>query len=324
MGDATKIEWSEATWNPVVGCAHVSPGCDNCYAAREASGRLRGVPIYSGLAEAGKFTGQVRLVPERLDQPLKWKRPRRIFVNSMSDLFHKDVPMEFIAQVWGVMLLAADRHVFQVLTKRPQRMAQVLMERRFYDVAAESANEWPDRFYPDGATINFGLDAGPPGIPGQPPPNVWLGTSIESDRYAFRADHLRRTPAAVRWLSLEPLLGPLPSLDLTGIDWVVVGGESGPGARPMHSDWARDIRDRCQAAGVPFFFKQWGEWGPAGTWRGPDHHLTRDGRLYEPSQVVPASDQLGHGLAAMHRWGKKAAGRVLDGRTWDQYPEAAA
>jgi protein gp37 len=222
MGDKTGIEWTEATWNPVVGCTHISPGCDHCYAAREASGRLRGIPVYAGLAVGGRFTGEVRCLPERLDQPLRWRKPRRIFVNSMSDLFHQDVPADFICQVWEVMGQAT-QHTFQVLTKRPQRMAPML--------ALNVPDPWP---------------------------NVWAGTSIESDRYTFRASYLRDTPAAKRWLSIEPLIGPLPSLDLTGIDWVVVGGESGPGARPMDLDWARWIRDHCESAGVPFFMKQLG------------------------------------------------------------------
>jgi protein gp37 len=281
MGDGSAIEWTDATWNPVVGCTHISPGCDHCYAAREASGRLRGVPVYAGLAEGGKFTGEVRCLPERLDQPLRWRKPRRVFVNSMSDLFHARVPTEFVGQVWDVMGEAA-QHQFQVLTKRPQRMEHLL-----------TLSMWPSPRYP------------------WPLPNVWLGTSIESDRYAFRADHLRATPAAVRFLSLEPLLGPLPSLDLTDIDWVIVGGESGPGARPMHPDWVRDLRDRCGAARVPFFFKQWGEW----SW-------TYGG--YPPRAESVVLDN-GSGLfCKLWKVGKRAAGRLLDARTWDQYPEAAS
>jgi protein gp37 len=233
MGDQTGIAWTEATWNPVVGCTHISPGCDHCYAAREASGRLRGIPVYSGLAEGGRFTGEVRILPERLDQPLRWQRPRLIFVNSMSDLFHRGIPAEFVGQLFDVMA-RTPRHTYQVLTKRPQLVAYILG--------------------PNGCGFYASED---PDLP-CPQPNVWLGTSIESDRYTFRADHLRATPAAVRWLSLEPLIAPVPSLDLAGIGWVVVGGESGPGARPMDLGWARDIRDRCVAAGVAFFMKQLG------------------------------------------------------------------
>lgn len=227
---ATKIEWSDETWNPLVGCTHISPGCDHCYSAREASGRLSGIPVYAGLAKGGVFTGEVRTLPERLDQPLHWRKPRMVFVNSMSDLFHADVPYRFIRDVFNVMRTCngmetaggkkMPSHTFQVLTKRSQRMRDCSLNRE------------------------LGYD------PDNPPANVWLGVSIESDRYAFRADHLRDTAAAVRFLSCEPLIGPLPSLDLTGIDWVIVGAESGPGARPMQLEWAHDIVARCRY-GVP-------------------------------------------------------------------------
>lgn len=252
------IEWTDETWNPVVGCSEVSPGCDHCYAVGVAHRAMQ--PAHEGLtihtpSEGTKWNGTVRCLPERLDQPLRWRKPRKVFVNSMSDLFHRDVGSSFISDVWAVME-RTPQHTYQILTKRPQRMAQEVGWRR-------------------------------------PLPNVWLGTSIENDRYTFRADHLRCTPAAVRFLSLEPLLGPLPSLNLDGIDWVIVGGESGPKARPMHPDWVRQIRDRCVAAGVPFFFKQWGTWSPS----------------------------IGYGSKA-GRVGKKAAGRDLDGRTWDDYPQA--
>jgi protein gp37 len=256
---SSKIEWTQETWNPSTGCDRISPGCDNCYALTlakrlKAMGQARyqndGDPRTSGPGFG------LTVHPDALDIPLRRRKPTLWFVNSMSDLFHKDVPDSFVADVWGVMLLAADRHRFQVLTKRPQRAARLLNERRFYDLAAESANDWPDRFYEDDACVYFGLDSGPPEIPAQPLPNVWLGTSIESDRYTFRADHLRETPAAVRFLSLEPLIGPLPSLDLTGIDWVIVGGESGPGHRRMYLEWADDIVARCRAANVPVFVKQ--------------------------------------------------------------------
>lgn len=225
---ASRIEWTEATWNPVTGCDRTSPGCDNCYALKMA-GRLKlmgqahyqadGDPRTSGPGFA------VTCHPDALDLPPRWRKPRRVFVNSMSDLFHADVPSTFIRSVFRVME-RCPQHTFQVLTKRPQRM------RAWVDANNE-------------ITVPTLL-------------NVHLGTSIESDRYTFRANHLRATPAAVRFLSLEPLLGPLPSLDLTGIDWVIVGGESGPGARPMQLDWVRDIRDRCAAAGVPLFVKQLG------------------------------------------------------------------
>ncbi len=214
MALGSSIEWTEATWNPVTGCDKVSPGCKHCYAERMAL-RLRamGQPNYrNGFA--------VTLQPQALELPLGWKKPRAIFVNSMSDLFHERVPDSFVRQVFDVMRRAS-WHRFQVLTKRSERLAKLA-----------SSLDWP--------------------------PNVWMGVSVESSSFAHRIDDLRRVPAAVRFLSLEPLLGPLPGLDLRGIDWVIVGGESGPGARPLEPSWATDLRDQCRRAGVAFFFKQWG------------------------------------------------------------------
>ena len=214
MAQNSHIEWTESTWNPVTGCTKISPGCRNCYAERMAK-RLQamGVPQY-------RNGFRVALHQDALSVPLKWKKPRAIFVNSMSDLFHEDVPLGFIRQVFDVMALA-EQHTFQVLTKRP-------------DAALEFAHDlpWPD--------------------------NVWFGTSVESALYTDRIRTLARMPARVRFLSLEPLLGPIPRLPLRGIHWVIVGGESGPGARPMEKQWVTQIRDRCVAQGVPFFFKQWG------------------------------------------------------------------
>ena len=228
MGDKSGIEWTDATWNPTTGCDRVSPGCDNCYAL-DLAARLKAMGSAAYQQDGDPRTSgpgfKLTLHPDRIDQPLRWKRPRRIFVNSMSDLFHPDVPSYYIAAVFDVMA-AAHQHSFQILTKRPRRMAEL-------SHGATFGERWPL-------------------------PNVWLGTSIETDRYAFRTDYLIATQAATRFLSLEPLLGPLPSLDLTGIDWVIVGGESGFGARPMDPQWVREIRDRCVDAGVPFFFKQWG------------------------------------------------------------------
>jgi protein gp37 len=281
----TAIEWTDETWNPTVGCSRVSPGCDHCYAIGVAHRAMQ--PAHEGLTirrpgERPDWTGEVRCLPDRLDTPLRWRKPRRVFVDSMSDLFHRDVPSHFIGSVFRTMA-RCPRHTFQVLTKRPQRM----------EAWVQANNE---------ITV--------PTLP-----NVWLGTSIESDRYTFRADHLRVTPAAVRFLSLEPLLGPLPSLDLTGIDWVIVGGESGPGARPMHPDWVRDLRDRCVDAGVAFFFKQWGTWAEGGDgvtygrWVHPETGATNGARPHQRAVL-------------MTQVGKKAAGRELDGRTWDEMPEA--
>lgn len=297
MGDKSKIEWTDATWNPVLGCSKVSPGCDNCYAiSMSARIEAMGNESYEGLTAEGDWTGKIRLLPERLDQPLRWTRPRRVFVNSMSDLFHPDVPNGFIVDVWTVMAMAV-RHQFQILTKRPQRMATLLNDPHFGNQLFHALQDRDslrayDEDYPFG--------------------NVWLGTSIETDRYTFRANHLRETPAAIRFLSLEPLLGPLPSLDLTGIDWVIVGGESGPGARPMHPDWVRDLRDRSEEAGVAFFFKQWGNWMPSNE-KGGDVVVVPD-----PENIIIG----GSGSAHMAKVGKKAAGRELDGRTHDGYPDA--
>lgn len=218
MADGSAIEWTDATWNPVTGCTKITAGCDHCYAAR-FSERFRGVP---GHPFENGF--DLTLRPERLGQPLAWRRPRMIFVNSMSDLFHKAVPTAFIDQIFYTME-AADWHVFQVLTKRSSLMNRYLKSR-----------------YANRA----------------PPTHIWLGVSVENATAKARVDHLRDAPAAVRFLSVEPLIGPIGPIDLAGIHWVIAGGESGPGARPMHIDWAREIRDRCADQGVAFFFKQWG------------------------------------------------------------------
>ena len=234
MATHSSIEWTESTWNPVTGCSKVSPGCKNCYAERMAL-RLKAMrqPNYSRGFD-------VALHEHALALPLGWKRPQMIFVNSMSDLFHEKVPVEFILRVFDVMRQAS-WHKFQVLTKRSGRLKEL-----------EGLLRWT--------------------------PNIWMGVSVETKDFYGRIRDLARTGARVKFLSCEPLLGPLPRLPLRGLDWVIVGGESGPKARPMKPEWARDIRDQCLASGVPFFFKQWG-----GT-------------------------------------NKKKAGRILEGRTWDQLP----
>ncbi len=234
MALGSGIEWTESTWNPVTGCDKISPGCKHCYAERMAE-RLHamGQPNY-------RNGFQLTLQPQLLELPLRWKRPQTIFVNSMSDLFHKDVPVAYIAQVFEVMA-RAHWHRFQVLTKRSGRLVEL-----------NQMVTWRS--------------------------NIWMGVSVESDRYINRIDDLRQTTAHTRFLSLEPLLGPLRGLDLREIDWVIVGGESGPKARPMDPAWVSDIRDQCRRADVPFFFKQWG------------------------------------GI------NKKRAGRLLEGRTWDEMP----
>jgi protein gp37 len=214
MAQGSAIEWTEATWNPVTGCTKISAGCKNCYAERMAE-RLQamGVPQYTN-------GFNLTLQPRALDLPLRWKKPRTIFVNSMSDLFHRDVPLPFIRQVFDVMN-ACPQHTFQVLTKRPE-------------IAAHYAPQ-----------LHWGT-------------NIWMGTSVENMLVLHRVESLRTIPAAVRFLSIEPLIGPLPRLDLHGMDWVIVGGESGPGARPMRPEWVESIRDQCVDANVAFFFKQWG------------------------------------------------------------------
>jgi protein gp37 len=337
MGDKTGIEWTDATWNPVTGCDRVSPGCDNCYALTLAA-RLKAMGSANYQTDGHPRTSGpgfgVQCHPHMLDQPLRWRRPRRIFVNSMSDLFHPDVPDEFIAQVFAVMAVAS-QHTFQVLTKRPQRMAALLQERSEFTTMVHDALE------EDLGHREACYDA-------WPLPNVWIGTSIESDRYSWRADHLRATPAAVRFISAEPLLGPLVSIDLAGIDWLIVGGESGPGARPMQPEWVRDLRDGCLAQAATglvhgagktagavfgprpaFHFKQWGEWvpyepDPQPPFWNSQHGHTIDGHHFPDFNEDPpgwtTSNELLTGPTVWRRVGKHHAGRMLDGRTWDEYP----
>lgn len=338
MSDDSKIEWTDATWNPVTGCTEVSPGCDHCYAKTFAE-RFRGVRGHH--FERGF---DVVLRPERLDQPLRWKRPRRIFVNSMSDLFHDSIEADYIADVFATMALAP-QHTFQLLTKRHGRMRSLLSDPEFTMwVGAQMRNRGEDEWET------------------WPLPNVWLGVSVENQQWAnIRIPALLDTPAAVRFLSCEPLLGPVDlgqwtrphTVDcLAGppwcscgrdgdgyLDWVIVGGESGHGARPMHPDWARSLRDQCTAAGVAFHFKQWGEWqhgSAAPGQHGVDHIIVRDGR-HEPSKDHWAKDHRGwwtsdlirardrhekgsEDATFISRVGKKSAGRELDGRTWDEFP----
>jgi protein gp37 len=291
VSDNSAIEWTDATWNPVTGCTEVTPGCDNCYAKTFAE-RWRGTP--------GHYFEQgfdVVLRPDKLTLPLTWRKPRRVFVNSMSDLFHDQVPDAYIAEVFAVMA-RTPRHTYQLLTKRHGRMRSLLNRPSFRGTIADAGEGWPL-------------------------PNVWLGVSVEDQaRAELRIPALLDTPAAVRWLSCEPLLGPVDLFRNSridrdpGLDWVVVGGESGHGARPMEPAWARSLRDQVTGAGVPFFFKQWGEWAPNG-FRGIGRFVGRE-RL-----VGPVLDKMGH-REVIERLGKKAAGRELDGRTWDEYPKAVA
>ncbi|MCB0377329.1 MAG: phage Gp37/Gp68 family protein [Bdellovibrionales bacterium] len=214
MATSSSIEWTETTWNPLSGCNKISPGCKNCYAER-MSFRLKAMGV-----KRYKNGFSLTLHEEAIKEPYKWKKPRIVFVNSMSDLFHKDVPVDFIKKVFKAME-ENPQHQFQVLTKRAERLEQL-------------ANQLPW------------------------PPNIWMGVSVENQKYTSRIKHLTKVPAKVRFLSIEPLIGPIKKLPLRGIHWVIVGGESGPGARPIEKEWVRDIRDRCIDRDVPFFFKQWG------------------------------------------------------------------
>ncbi len=347
MSDKSKIEWTDASWPVTVGCDHVSEGCDHCYAATLTSGRLAHQPVYAGLAENGRFNGTVRCLPERLDWPLRWRKPRRIFVCSMADLFHEAVPDEFIVRVWVTMALAG-QHTFQVLTKRHGRLRSLLNSPAFrsaYDARLDQelgdltrfgtprARDWAESYRSE-----------------WPLPNVWLGVSVENQKWAdTRVPALCDTPAAVRFLSCEPLIGPVdlsawmpPGIATwrcggchrfysdpwqdhcqgcgregywcgshTGngrpnaqpLGWVIAGGESGAGARSAPPAWFRTLRDQCGAAGVPFFFKQWGA-----------HRWIAHSVYDEATQCW-----VDRGIEPQ-RVSKKLAGRELDGRTWDEYP----
>jgi protein gp37 len=334
----SKIEWCTASWNPVLGCDRVSPGCDHCYAITQARIRERNphprvAAAFAGLThrtEAGlDWTGRINLLPERLAQPLAWRKPERVFVNSLADLFHKDVPGEFIARVFAVMALCP-HHTFLLLTKRHGRMRSLLSSVDFGGLFEEVY--WAMARERDGR-------ANDPDVPGAPPlplPNVHLGVSAESQKWAdVRIPALLDTPAAIRWVSAEPLVGPLDLHYVAGIDaldrdwiggpgggmgsphplldWVVAGGESGPGARPMHPGWVRSLRDQCVTSEVPFFFKQWGEWRPGGDPARPAGWFDTEGQPCAPGCGTP-----------MVKVGKKAAGRTLDGWRWDELPASPA
>jgi len=322
MSDKTTIEWTDATWNPITGCTVVSEGCRNCYAAELAATRLKNHPSRSGLARRNKagvaqFTGDVRFNEAWLDQPMRWQKPRRIFVCAHGDLFHESVPDEWIDRVFAVMA-QAQQHTFQVLTKRPERMRSYLSMFRAHPV-----------------------------------PNVWLGVSIEDQETADeRIPLLLGTPAAKRFISAEPLLGQIDLKQLrrengsevttisalagtwqiidgdeyhggheNKLDWVIVGGESGPNARPMHPEWVRSLRDQCAAANVPFFFKQWGEWiGVDTTWNGSNEWMIfdRHGNMDIPDHRWP--DETAAEVAII-KVGKKAAGALLDGVMHREFPK---
>ncbi|SFM72337.1 phage Gp37/Gp68 family protein [Marinobacter pelagius] len=355
MGLKTGIEWTESTWNPIRGCSRVSEGCRNCYAETVAKRFSSPGQPYEGLiAKGGQWNGQVSLVEHKLDEPCRWTKPRRIFVNSMSDLFHPDVSFEEIAGIFGIMA-AASWHTFQVLTKRPERMLEFFQwiddhpERPLFD-SKQLQQKFPDHdwrpfFLADKASQilpSKGESLRVELRDGWPLKNVWLGVSVEDQATANeRIPLLLSAPAAVRWISAEPLLGsvmlrpflkrgdhelremdPMAAAMLSqgeqegsawvrpAIDWVVVGGESGTNARPMHPDWARTLRDQCQEAGVPFLFKQWGEFAPSPDGGLPDDLPDSAGYYFDPP----------HPPGKTWRFGKKRAGRLLDGETWNQYP----
>lgn len=334
MADSTSIEWTDSTWNPVTGCTKVSPGCDNCYAETFAE-RWRGT---AGHHFENGF--DITLRPDRLRLPMTWRTPRRVFLNSMSDLFHTDIPDHYIAQVFAVMALTP-QHTYQVLTKRHGRMKTLLSSPAFWHLVAEQGREHFIGCQQDWLAVGAMLG-------GDPLPNVWLGVSVEDQKWAdIRIPALLGTPAAVRFLSCEPLLGPVDlkravitmgserghgltasfvhtggccERGLHGIDWVIAGGESGPRARPMHPQWARHLRDQCAWAGVPFFLKQWGEFAPEdhGHDRGRVALIDTQGRSWTEREAPALKDTV-----RMRRVGKTQAGRLLDGRHHDGFPAPA-
>ena len=347
MANRTYIEWTKtkhadgtetkgATWNPVTGCTKVSQGCKYCYAEREWPRLTKLVPSY-----AGRVFSDVRCHPERLEQPLHWKKPRKVFVNSMSDLFHENVPDEFIDRVFAVMALAP-QHTFQILTKRPKRMREYML--RLEEI--EDSAWLKDSRRPDCAKqIRWCLEEFARSVDTMafqqqvtqtwPLPNVWLGVSAENqETYDDRVELLRQTPAAVRWASIEPMIGPIDTRFTNGLvhgcdaadyrlDWIVAGGESGPKARPMDPLWARALRDQCAAAGVPFLFKQWGEYLPITSANTPD------GLTFWPDDGGDTGRLEGRSASAIEAYGrefapvgKRAAGRLLDGVLHDEYPHS--
>jgi protein gp37 len=345
MADHTPIEWTDATWNPITGCSVVSPGCTNCYAMRLAGTRLRNHQSRIGLTRNTKagpvWNGQLQINEQWLDQPLRWSRPRRIFVCAHGDLFHEHTPTHWIDQVVLVMS-AAERHTFQVLTKRAARMREYFNPDLPARLCHLGRAIQRDEQHPLHATISAvgWSQLGEAGT--WPLPNVWLGVSAEDQFLADeRIAHLVQTPAALRFVSAEPLLAPLYTMTpwltggatarcirTNGIDWVIAGGESGHGARPMHPDWVRSLRDQCVGAGVPFFFKQWGEFKPATFAETVFEHRAR-GAMMRPDGSRPSLADLDAMCAGTFDYtgyqqfaavGKKAAGATLDGREWRETP----
>lgn len=309
MGSTTGIEWTDATWNPIIGCSRVSEGCRHCYAEGIAARFASGKPsVYSGLAVIAnghpQWTGRIAETKQLLD-PLKWRKSKRVFVNSMSDLFHENVTDEQRDRIFAVMALCP-QHTFQVLTKRPERMLAYITELYRSEGRRLQIASRADKIQGGGPHTPRWLSNycyQPPKGKAPPLPNLWLGVSDEGNQHQ-RVDQLRAIPAVVRFISAEPLLFDPDKVDLRDIHWVICGGESGLGARPMRSAWAQSLRDQCTAAGVPFFFKQWGE------------HL---GEMQDagsgPEITMNCSDD--------PVWiGKKRAGAMLDGREWKQFPAA--
>ena len=334
VGDKTKIAWADATWNPVTGCSKISPACVNCYAERDSQ-RMRGRFGYPG-----DDPFRVTLHKARLENPLRWKKPRRIFVCSMGDLFHESVPKEYIAAVFGVMA-AASQHTFMLLTKRPIRMREWF--------------KWIELRVCPGVSLydhaeDLDLELHRNDIPRWPLPNVWIGVTAEDQRHAeMRIPVLLDVPAEVRFVSVEPMLGPVnverwlevgatdtgpPYVaDIPRLDWVICGGESGSNARPMHPEWVCNLRDQCVEAGVPYMFKQWGEWAPRGGYGvfegslpeddGVRVKIGLDGRNTSTDQTVAAVPGGGtdDNPIWVGRFGRNFTGRIIEGREWHQFPE---
>lgn len=329
----SKIEWTEATWNPIVGCSKVSPGCQNCYAERMATRLIAmGQEKYRGTVASGKWTGVINFDERVLEEPLRRKKPTRYFVNSMSDLFHENIPHQSILKILAV-IAASPQHTFQILTKRPQRMLKFFtitsIQEQLVDALEVLAakNGWCH------AHDDFAW----------PLPHLWLGVSAENQKTANkRIPYLLSIPAAVRFLSCEPLLGPidLKKASFENVDWVIIGGESGPGARPLHPDWVLSLRDQCQASKIPFFFKQWGAFKPICPVYGDDEAQEWLDASYAHN-LNPEKTRIVFNSGHCHNWphqenwqpdsqsrpyfmervGKKHAGRELEGRIWNEFPE---
>jgi protein gp37 len=344
--DKTKIEWTDTTWNPIRGCSRVSEGCRNCYAERIAARFSKPGEPYAGVARqtkaGGRWTGEVTFIEAHLADPMKWKHPRKVFVNSMSDLFHEAIPNIWVDKIFLIMM-AMQRHTFQILTKRPERMRDYCASKetlsRIARFAVEIASDIPG--------VKFSAWNKPDGFTGICLPNVWLGVSVEDQATAdARIPLLLQTPAEKRFISYEPALGAVNLHEYIHLldpeywsatnprkegllHWVICGGESGPGARPMHPAWARSVRDQCAAAGVPFFFKQWGEWRPI-TYvvkeKGESPPLLKVS-VASPETMKKSTREIVFSLGTpessvnMLRVGKRKAGRSLDGREWNDMPE---